>query len=144
VGLSASGRAGDELGGGQERQAAEEDTATSVGGGGAMLHDVVKATYRGDYFIELEFDDGQRGVVDFSKYAERGGVFERFKDLAFFRSFSVNAELGALMWGDELDVAAETLYAEATGKGFPSWMDPGGESTAIKRLPEDSPRAPAR
>jgi hypothetical protein len=55
-----------------------------------MLHDVVTAIYRGDYRIELEFDDGQRGVVDFSKYLEGGGVFERFKDIEFFRSFSVN------------------------------------------------------
>jgi hypothetical protein len=109
-----------------------------------MLHDVVKATYRGDYRIELEFDDGQKGVVDFSKYVERGGVFERFKDIAFFRSFSVNAELGALTWGDELDVAPETLYAEATGRGFPPWMDLEGASTANKRLHPDSAPAPGR
>jgi hypothetical protein len=109
-----------------------------------MLHDVVKATYRGDYRIELEFDDGQKGVVDFSKYVERGGVFERFKVIAFFRSFSVNAELGALTWGDELDVAPETLYAEATGRGFPPWMDLEGAATANKRLHPDSAPAPGR
>ena len=43
-----------------------------------MLHDVISATYRGDYRIELEFDDGARGVVDFSSYLQRGGVFQRF------------------------------------------------------------------
>ena len=42
-----------------------------------MLHDVVSAIYRGDYLIEIEFDDGQRGIVDFAKYLERRGVFER-------------------------------------------------------------------
>ena len=110
-----------------------------------MLHDVVKATYRGEYRIELEFDDGQRGIVDFSKYLERGGVFERFKNLEFFRSFSVNAELGALTWRDELDVAPETLYAEATRSGLPAWMDTAeGESTANKRLHSDSSRTPTR
>ena len=109
-----------------------------------MLHDVVTATYRGGYLIELEFDDGKKGVVDFSKYLERGGVFERFKDIAFFRSFSVNAEFGALTWGDELDVAPETLYAEATGSGLPPWMDSEGPSTANKRLHPDSARAPGR
>ena len=31
-----------------------------------MLHDVVSAVYRGGYLIELEFDDGQRGTVDFA------------------------------------------------------------------------------
>jgi len=89
-----------------------------------MLHDVVKAIYQGDYRIEIEFDDGQKGVVDFSRYLNRGGVFERFKEIEFFRSFSVNAELGVLTWGDEVDIAPETLYAEATGSGLPGWMEP--------------------
>ncbi len=88
-----------------------------------MIYDVVGATYKGDYRIELEFDDGKRGVVDFSKYLDRGGVFERFKDMEFFRGFSVNEELGALTWRNEVDVAPETLYAEATGGSLPSWME---------------------
>jgi hypothetical protein len=87
-----------------------------------MLHDVVRAVYRGAYLIELEFDDGKRGVVDFSRYLARGGVFERFKDVEFFRSFAVNEELGILAWGDEIEVAPETLYAQATGSGLPAWM----------------------
>ena len=64
-----------------------------------MLHDVVSAIYQGGYLIELEFDDGQRGTVDFAKYLERRGVFERFRDLEFFRSFAINKELGVLTWG---------------------------------------------
>jgi hypothetical protein len=99
-----------------------------------VLHDVLTATYRGDYRIELEFDDGQRGVVDFSKYLERGGVFERFKDLEFFRNFSVNEELGILTWDDEIDVAPETLYAEATGTGLPAWMEPEERATDERTL----------
>jgi hypothetical protein len=90
-----------------------------------MLHDVVSAIYRGDYLIEIEFDDGQRGTVDFSKYLERRGVFERFRDLEFFQSFSINKELGVLTWGNEIDIAPETLYAEATGTALPAWMKPG-------------------
>jgi Protein of unknown function (DUF2442) len=109
-----------------------------------MLHDVVKAIYRGDYRIELEFDDGQGGVVDFSKYLERGGVFERFKDIEFFRSFSVNEELGILTWGDEVDVAPETLYAEATVRGLPAWMEPEEEAAANKRLHPDPAQSPGR
>ena len=109
-----------------------------------MICDVVKATYRGEYRIELEFEDGQKGVVDFSKYLGREGVFERFKDPEFFRGFSVNTELGALTWGDEVDIAPETLYAEATGRGFPPWMDQERDSAAIERLHPDSARAPIR
>ena len=47
-----------------------------------MLHNVTAAIHKGGYLIEIEFDDGSRGVVDFSKYLTRGGVFERFKDPA--------------------------------------------------------------
>ena len=88
-----------------------------------MLHDVVSAIYRGDYLIELEFDDSQRGTVDFAKYLERRGIFERFRDLEFFQSFAINKELGVLTWGNEIDIAPETLYAEATGTPLPAWMN---------------------
>lgn len=90
-----------------------------------MIHDVVSASYQGDYRIEVTFDDGKRGVVDFSKYLIKGGVFERFKDINFFRSFSVNRELGTLTWQREIDVAPETLYSEATGASLPDWMETG-------------------
>ena len=89
-----------------------------------MLHDIVSATYLGDYRIALEFDDGQRGVVDLAPYAERGGVFERFRDLTFFRAFRIHPELGTLVWGDAVDVAPETLYTLATGAALPDWMTP--------------------
>ena len=89
-----------------------------------MLHDVISATYQGGYRVELEFDDGRRGTVDFSKYLDRRGVFEQFRDLEFFRNFTINKELGVLTWGNEIDIAPETLYAEATGTALPAWMKP--------------------
>jgi hypothetical protein len=85
-----------------------------------MLCDVTSAVYRGDYRIEIHFEDGAAGIVDFTKYLARGGVFERFKSVEFFRSFAVNPELGSLTWSGEIDIAPETLYAEATGV-LPSW-----------------------
>ena len=89
-----------------------------------MLHDIVSAKYIEEYRIELEFDDGKRGVVNFSKYLEKGGIFEQFKDMKFFRNFSINEDLGTLTWDDEVDIAPETLlYAEATGSGLPDWME---------------------
>ena len=87
-----------------------------------MIHDVVSATYQGSYRIDLTFDDGKRGIVDFAPYLSRGGVFKRFRDLTFFREFRVNEELGVLTWGDEIDIAPETLFAAATGAPLPDWM----------------------
>lgn len=89
-----------------------------------MLCDVVSANYRGAYLIEIKFDDGRRGTVDFSRYMERRGVFKRFRDLEFFRNFKINRELGVLTWDNEIDIAPETLYAEATGSTLPAWMNP--------------------
>jgi len=99
----------------------------------AVLHDIVSATYKGGYKIEVTFDDGKKGVVDLSEYAQRGGVFKRFRDPEFFRAFKVNEELGVLTWNDEIDIAPETLYAEATGTPLPEWMR-ATERPAKKRM----------
>ena len=64
------------------------------------------------------------GVVDFAPYLQRGGVFSRFRDIAFFREFRVNPELGVLTWQNEIDIAPEMLYAQATGSPLPDWMTP--------------------
>jgi hypothetical protein len=87
-----------------------------------MIHDVVSAEYRGDYKIEVCFDDGKRGVVDFTKYIDKGGVFQRLRDSNVFRRFSINRELGVLTWEGEIDIAPETLYSDATGSLLPGWM----------------------
>jgi hypothetical protein len=87
-----------------------------------MIHDVVAAEYQGGYRIELTFDDGKKGVVDFTKYLKMGGVFERFRDPDFFRRFQVHTELGVLVWEGGIDIAPESLYAEATGSPLPEWM----------------------
>jgi len=99
-----------------------------------MIHDVISATYKGGYCIEIEFDDGKQGIIDFSTYLKKGGIFHRFNDLEFFKAFSVNEELGTLTWGEEIDIAPETLYANATGLGFPAWMKVDDSSSANKRV----------
>ena len=88
-----------------------------------MLKDVVSASYKGGYKIEVKFEDGAKGIIDFEKYLEKGGVFNKFKDIDFFKKFSVNEELGVLTWGDEIDIAPETLYAKATQSRLPDWVD---------------------
>jgi len=102
-----------------------------------MIHDVVSAKHRDGYRIELAFDNGRCGIVDFSKYLHRGGLFERFRDMEFFRNFKVNEDLGVLTWGDEVDIAPETLYSEATGEPLPEWMmaDEPSANQAVHRTP---------
>ncbi len=69
-----------------------------------MLKDVISATYIGEYKIEVTFEDGATGVVDFSRFLKKGGVFEKLRDMEFFKNFRINRELGVLTWGDEIDI----------------------------------------
>jgi hypothetical protein len=80
-----------------------------------MYFDVKEARYAGKYQIQLHFEDGSSGVVDFTKFMEEGTVLARLKDPSVFRSFTI--EYGTIVWkGQSLDIAPETLYSEATGK----------------------------
>ncbi|KFO68267.1 hypothetical protein ER57_05180 [Smithella sp. SCADC] len=88
-----------------------------------MLRDVISAKYKGGYKVEVTFEDSASGIVDFSKYLLEGGVFEKFKDMEFFKNFKINEELGVLTWEDEIDIAPETLYSEATNSPLPEWMN---------------------
>ncbi len=88
-----------------------------------MTQDVVAAQYLNDYRLELFFEDGKKGIVDFGKYIDKGGVFEKLRNLEYFKNFSVNTELGILTWYNEVDVAPEVLYSEATGGALPEWFE---------------------
>jgi hypothetical protein len=75
-----------------------------------------------EYRIGLTFENGKSGVVDFTKFISKSGVFSRLADLDFFKRFQVNEELGTITWEDETDVAPEVRYSEATGEPLPHWM----------------------
>ena len=92
-----------------------------------MSYDVTDVTYVGDYRLEITFENGKSGIVDFQKYIQKGGVFARLEDLDFFKQFTLNRELGVITWGGEVDLAPETLYAEATGEPLPGWMTDTGD-----------------
>ncbi len=86
------------------------------------MYDLVEAKYINGYVLELVFENGKKGTYDFSIYMKKGGVFARFSELSYFKSFSINKELGVLCWPDGLDIAPETLYHKATGEPLPVWM----------------------
>ena len=97
-----------------------------------MIKDVISASYKGEYNIEVTFEDGATGIVDFSKYLEKGGVFNKFKDIEFFKTFTINEDLGVLTWGDEIDIAPETLYVEAMNSPLPDWVISQQDSSASR------------
>ena len=80
-----------------------------------MYFNITEAKYLKNHEIRLNFEDGSVGKVDLSKYIEQGTVFDKLRDINYFKSFSI--EYGTLIWGKgELDIAPETLYSDATGK----------------------------
>lgn len=92
--------------------------------GSFTMQDVVSANYCEGYKIELRFEDGNGGIVDFSNFLCRGGVFKKFEDINFFKDFRINKDLGVITWNDEIDIAPESLYSYATDSALPAWMEP--------------------
>jgi hypothetical protein len=91
-----------------------------------MYYDVVSAEYLENYTLKLWFADGKSGIVDFTPYIRKGGIFGRLAELENFKSFLVNQELGVLTWQREIDLAPETLYSEATQEPLPQWVEKAG------------------
>lgn len=80
-----------------------------------MRWNIVAAEYLDGYRLALTFADGRSGVVDLSRHVRAGGVFTRLADVHIFKQFSINPDFGTICWGDDLDIAPETLYYEVAG-----------------------------
>jgi hypothetical protein len=72
------------------------------------LNEVAKIEPRSGHSYLIVFDDGTRGVIDFSEYLDKGPVFAPLKDPAFFRKARI--EGGTIAWPNGADIAPETLY----------------------------------
>jgi len=79
-----------------------------------MYYNLVSAKHIGGYLLTVEFEDGRSGVVDVAPFIAKGGVFAKLADMEFFKKFQINRDFGVLSWGNEVDIAPERLYEEAT------------------------------
>ena len=66
------------------------------------------------YRLELEFDDGVRGIVDLSHLAGKG-VFGLWADSRAFERVQIGS-FGELFWDDKIDLCPDSLYLKLTGK----------------------------
>jgi len=80
-----------------------------------MYWNVKSAKHLDGYRLAVTFVDGKSGVVDLEKHLRQGPVFKRLLDVQVFKQFRINPDFGVICWGDDLDIAPETLYEEATG-----------------------------
>jgi hypothetical protein len=74
------------------------------------------------YKLRLRYADGVTGVVDLSHLVGRG-VFQLWNDPEAFGRVSLGTG-GEVRWSEEVDLCADALYLEITGKqpdeAFPS------------------------
>ena len=80
-----------------------------------MYFDVIDAKYVRNHEMQLRFEDGSTGTVDFAKFIEKGTVLEELADLVVFKAFEI--QFGTIVWNNgNIDIAPEALYSEATGR----------------------------
>jgi len=79
----------------------------------SFIPTVIHATYRGDYQIEIVFNDGLTATIDFTRWLN-GPVFEPLADREYFRRFFIDG--GTIAWPNGADVAPETLHEEAAAR----------------------------
>lgn len=71
------------------------------------LLDVVNVKAKPEYILELEFENGEIRLFDFTPYLEKK-PFDRLKETTSFYGAHVN--YGTVCWPGDLDIAPETLY----------------------------------
>lgn len=98
-----------------------------------MYYDVIEVKCLDDFRLHLTFDDGKSGVLDCKPIIAKGGVFARLRNPEVFERVKINPELGVVTWDDEVDIAPETAYSEATGAPLPDWMEAGEPSRPADR-----------
>ena len=82
-----------------------------------FLPSVVRAEYVDNYRIQLTFNDGTSGAVDFVNWLE-GPVFQPLLEGDYFRRFFLDG--GTVAWPNGADIAPETLYEELSTRERPN------------------------
>ena len=76
---------------------------------------IIQATPLEGHRLRLRFADGVEGVVNLSNDAGKG-IFAPWNEPRFFAAVKIERGGRALVWSDKLDLCADALYLEITGK----------------------------
>ena len=73
---------------------------------------VIKANYKNEYKVTVEFNDNKKGEVDLKDFIFNGKIkpFKKLQDIEKFKNFKVDY---TLKWDNDLDLAPEYLYFKA-------------------------------
>jgi hypothetical protein len=78
------------------------------------VHKLIEAEPLAGYRLRLRYSDGVAGDVDLSRLVGKG-VFGLWSDPEAFKRVSLGTG-GEVRWSDEVDLCADALYMELTGK----------------------------
>ena len=80
--------------------------------------EVTTARYLDRYRIFVQFNNGERGVVDLEETLW-GPMFEPLKDVAVFQRFEVSQVLHTIRWENDADLAPEYLFQKMVEQSQP-------------------------
>jgi hypothetical protein len=75
---------------------------------------LIAASPSGEFRLRLTYDDGVEGDADLSHLAGKG-VFKAWLEPGLFEQVEIGPN-GELRWNEQLDLCADSLYLELTGK----------------------------
>jgi len=92
-----------------------------------VFPDVTHVRYLGGHRLELAFADGVVGQIDLANVIlGKGGVFAPLEDPTYFAKVAVNADIGTIVWPNDVDLDPEVLYGLVTGKTISNPMSRAG------------------
>ena len=76
-----------------------------------MIH-IINVELRNDYNINIEFNNGKKGTIDFKKILEEDhrDIVKELLNKDLFKTVKIN--LNTLCWDNEVDFAPEYLYEQ--------------------------------
>jgi hypothetical protein len=82
-----------------------------------MLYEISEAVPHSDHTVTVTWSDGARGVVSFTPFIKKGGVFSALEDPDYFvREMRILRGGIGLTWPDEVDFSADGLRHDAFPK----------------------------
>jgi len=108
-----------------------------------MLYEITDAKAYPNHTVTLTWSDGTRGVVDFTPYLAKGGLFNNLKDPDYFiREMRMLRGGIGLTWPNELDFSSDGLRHDAFPKEETGEFD-GLPVSPWKSVEQISPHFPA-
>jgi hypothetical protein len=83
------------------------------------MHDVTQVECLEGHRVLLTFDNQERREIDIATLVPFEGVFEKLKDVAYFRQVRVEPHVGTIVWPNGADLCPDVLYQRSRPVSVP-------------------------